>query len=265
MYKIYSLILPILFILGCGKKHPFVVVIPSYNNINYYKKNLISVKRQRYKNYRIIYIDDNSSDNTGNAVEQYINVNKFSNITFIKNKTRVGALANQYRALQLCKDNEIIIHLDGDDWFAHPYVLSRINHEYRNKDVWLTYGQFRNWPTRKPGWCKFIQAGIIKKNRFREFGFCSAQPRTFYAWLARKIDVHDLMDKDGKFYQVAGDTALMFPMLEMAGDHFSFIKDVIYIRNVETPINDFKVNKKEQERVTLEIRRKKKYKKIGGP
>lgn len=264
MHKFLLFVLILFLISGCNKRHPFVVVIPSYNNINYYKKNLDSVRQQLYKNYRIIYIDDNSSDNTGNAVERYIHDNKLTNITFIKNNTRLGALANQYRALQLCNDDEIVIHLDGDDWFAHSKVLQRINHEYCSKDIWLTYGQFRNWPTGKCGWCKFIPDEVIKKNSFREFGFCSAQPRTFYAWLARKIDVRDLMDKDGAFYRVAGDTALMFPMLEMAGDRFSFIQDVIYIRNVETPLNDFKVNKKEQEQVTMEIRKKRKYKKIGG-
>ncbi len=258
----YKYLLPLLILLpACTKRHPLVVVIPSYNNIQYYKRNIDSVTRQRYSNYRIIYIDDNSPDGTGDAVQKYIRDKELRNITFIGNKVRKGALANQYHAISLCKDDEIIVHVDGDDWLAHSRALQRINREY-NKGVWLTYGQFRNWPTGRRGWCKEIPREIIVSNSFREFGFCSAQPRSFYTWLARRIRVDDLMSSNGYFYRVAGDTALMFPMLEMAGDRFSFIKEVIYIRNVETPLNDFKVNKKEQGRVTREIRKKDKYKKV---
>ena len=54
------------------KEHPLVVIIPSYNNAQWYKKNLDSVFNQRYSNYRIIYLDDASTDQTGYLVEKYI-------------------------------------------------------------------------------------------------------------------------------------------------------------------------------------------------
>lgn len=239
-----------------------VVVIPSYNNARYFKKNLRSVFKQRYPHFRIIYIDDASPDKTGSYVQRFVNTHHKKNISVIKNTQRCGALFNHYRALHTCKDDEIIVHLDGDDWFAHRTVLQRINAEYNKKDIWLTYGQFQNWPSHTKGWCKPIPNNIVASNKFRDFGFCSAQPRTFFAWLGKRINVHDLKNKHGDFYMTAGDVALMFPMLEMAGDRFSFIDDVIYIRNIETPLNDFKIHQKQQERTTQEIRRKKKYNRL---
>ena len=53
------------------KNHNFVFIIPSYNNEKYYKKNLDSVINQTYKNWRIIYIDDASTDNTFELVKKY--------------------------------------------------------------------------------------------------------------------------------------------------------------------------------------------------
>ncbi len=34
----------------------------------------------------------------------------------------------------------------------------------------------------------------------------------------------------------------MFPMLEMSGMHARFISDVLYVYNMDNPINDFKGN-----------------------
>jgi glycosyltransferase involved in cell wall biosynthesis len=239
-----------------------VVVIPSYNNSLWYKKNLDSAVKQRYNNFKIIYIDDCSTDNTGQLIEAYKQKNKINNLTIIHNRQRRGALYNHYHALHMCADDEIIVSLDGDDWFAHRDVLARINHEYCTKNIWLTYGQFQNWPQPTRGWCKQIPADIIDHNTFREFGFCTAQPRTYYAWLAKKIKKEDLLDTNGNFYSVAGDVALMFPMLEMAGNRFSFIDEILYIRNIQTPINDFKIHQQKQEQTTIAIRKKTKYQRL---
>lgn len=239
---------------------PFVIIIPSYNNQDWYKYNLVSAFRQKYKNFRVIYIDDCSTDNTAKLVTCYIQKNKLKKIILIKNKTRCGALANIWHAIQLCKNNEIIVTLDGDDWFAHDQVLETLNTYYQNPDTWLTYGQFQNWPTGTHGWCKAAPQDIIKKNNFREFGFWFAQLRTFYAWLAKKVNIRDLKNPiTHDFFHVAGDAALMFPLVEMAGVHSTFIDQILYIRNVQTPINDFKINLDQQLKTTEYIRKLKKY------
>jgi len=80
---------------GPGIERNMVLVIASYNNKNWYKKNLDSVFTQQYENYRIIYIDDNSPDKTGKLVEEYIlKKGQTSRTTLICNKNRQGALAN---------------------------------------------------------------------------------------------------------------------------------------------------------------------------
>lgn len=241
----------------------FVIVIPSYNNQTWYKYNLDSVYNQNYKSFRVIYIDDKSTDETYNLVKNYIKTNKRENKTIlIKNKNNMGALANHYNAILLSQDDEIIVSLDGDDWFANDNVLQYLNEIYQDPNIWMTYGQFKNWPTNQIGWCKPIPEKVIERNKFREFGFCMAQPRTYYVWLAKKIKKEDLLDKNNNFYKIAGDVALMFPMIEMAGERFKFISDVLCIRNVCNSLNDFKINKEIQKIITRKIRKKEKYKRI---
>src|SRR5438046_1146031 len=77
-----------------------VIIIPSYNNENWYERNLDSVVNQRYHNYSIIYINDCSTDDTGLLVAQYIKDKKLEHrVTLINNTERKGALANFYYAI----------------------------------------------------------------------------------------------------------------------------------------------------------------------
>jgi glycosyltransferase involved in cell wall biosynthesis len=95
---------------------PMVILIPSYNNRQWYEQNLASVCAQTYDNFRAIYIDDGSSDQTGPFVEQFLADHAVGHrIQLIRNPVRVGALENLYRCIHACDDQEIVILLDGDD------------------------------------------------------------------------------------------------------------------------------------------------------
>lgn len=221
------------------EKH-IVVVICSYNNKDYYERNLGSVFCQYYDNFHVIYINDVSTDGTGELVETFIRERHMEDrVTLINNKERVGAMANLYNAIHSCKNKDIIVTLDGDDWFAHDRVLERINHEYADPNVWMTYGQFC-YSAGRIGFSHEIPSEVHEKQTYRTYEFVSTHPRTFYAWLFKLIKKEDLL-YNGKFYMVTWDQALMYPMLEMAGTRAHFIPDVLYIYNGENPINDGRI------------------------
>ncbi|MFA5306196.1 MAG: glycosyltransferase family 2 protein [Candidatus Babeliales bacterium] len=239
-------------------KH-FVVVIASYNNQNWYKKNLNSVFNQTYKNYHVIYIDDCSSDKTGALVEQYVKEqHQELHVTLIKNKERRGAMANYYEAIHSCGAASIIVQLDGDDWFAHDHVLDLLNRVYNDPNVWLTYGQFKRYPSGEKGYCQEIPSKIIETNEFRSYKWVTSALRTFYVGLFKLIKKEDLLF-NGQFLPMTHDLAIMFPMLEMAGSRIKFIPDVLYIYNNATVLNDHKVNGALQKTLNHFIRAKEKY------
>ncbi len=237
-----------------------VVIIPSYNNKQWYKKNLDSVFSQSYQNYRVIFIDDASPDSTGLLAKSYIKMSgQEKRVTFIQNEKRVGALANIYHAAWLCDPTEIIVNLDGDDWLADEEVLSTLSRVYDDPDVWMTYGQFVMYPCGTMGWAEQVPSVVIENNLFRAYLWVTSHLRSYYAGLFQKINREDLLN-EGEFFPMAGDLALMFPMLEMAGIHSRFVPDVLYIYNIATSNNDYKVDHSLQLHLTSVIRSKEKYK-----
>jgi glycosyltransferase involved in cell wall biosynthesis len=233
---------------------PIVVIIPSYNNSEWYDWNLSSVFAQEYTNYRIIYIDDCSTDDTYARVQQKIHDYAHTHaITLLHNTHNKGVLANVHRAVHSCADEEIIVILDGDDAFAHAKVLARINQAYHQDDVWMTYGQYIESNTLIRGKCAPIPERIIRANTYRKYRWAASHLRTFYAWLFKKIDEKSLQH-EGRFFCMASDLAAMFPMLEMAGGRFEFIDELLYIYNTENRLNNAKLRRKKQLQYEIIIR-----------
>lgn len=243
-------------------ERPLVVVVASYNNKAWFERNLDSIYMQKYTNYRVIYIDDCSTDGTYDLVRDYIDsYNHTNNTILVRNESKIGALANQYKAIHSCKNHEIILILDGDDWFAHDGVFEYINKVFSDPNVWITYGQFKEYPSDGIGFCCPMPEDIVLRNAYREHGHIPSHLRSFYAWLFKKIKKEDLcIDED--FMPMTGDIAAMFPMMEMAGGRFKFIPDVLYVYNTSNPISDHLVSKKLQRVLDLYIRNKPRYPKL---
>ncbi len=243
-----------------GEKQ-ITIIVPSYNNKEWFQKNLDSIFMQNYSNYKVMYIDDVSTDGTADLVQAYAAAKQQSHrVTIVRNKERVGGLANIYNAVHQSPDHMIMVELDGDDWFAHPNVLSLLNKVYEDNNVWMTYGQYQDFPSGKMGNAKQVPAHIIAQNRFRGQGW-EHPLRSFYAWLFKKIDPKDLM-QNGKFFMTSWDHAFMLPMHEMAGGRFKFIPDVLYIYNHANQLGDDKLRANEQMRVARIIHSMPAYKKI---
>lgn len=222
----------------------FVIVITSFNNKNWIEKNLESTFNQDYpKNkFRIIYIDDASTDGTADLVATYVSLkHEWHHFDLIRNSQWQGQMSNHYKAVYLCDDQEIILHLDGDDFFKHNRVLTLLNKIYTKWDIWLTYGQFEIWPYERVGFCTNVSQEIIKRNAFRELTWFFSHLRTFYAWLFKKLHLKDLLWKGTFIASTPGpDIMFMYPMIELASQgHFMCIPDVLYLYNRTNPLNQF--------------------------
>jgi len=239
---------------------PLVVVITSYNNEKYCEANLRSVFEQTYNNYRVIFIDDCSSDNTYSSVKKLIEESGMKNkVTLIRNKTRKQKFPNMYTAFCQCKDHEIIATLDGDDRLAHPRVLERINEFYQNPDVWLTYGSAVTHPGYRTISGRKIPDNILDASSLRDTGkFDLSMLRTFYAGLVKQIKLKDFFYRE-KFMPTADDAAFMYPMLELAPTHSLYVYEVLYIINDENPIREQCTMTSLQVQMLNHIQNKEKY------
>ncbi len=237
-----------------SRERGFVVVVPSFNNDAYFERNLDSIFSQEYKNYRVIYVEDASTDNTYSNVKEFIERHEMQDrFTLIHNEINRKALYNLYTAVHSCKNDEIVVLLDGDDWFANPYVLRDLNHYYENEDVWMTYGQYMRYPDSQMGMCAPVTKEFLRKGEMRANKWQYSHLRTFYAGLFKRIQLRDLIDGNN-FFSSAWDLALMFPMMEMAREHVYFTPDVFYVYNYETPLTDAKIRLEQQEAIERKVR-----------
>lgn len=237
----------------------FVVVIPSYNNSCWVEKNLRSIFEQRYDNFRIIYIDDASTDGTLEQVQALTKrYGQEHRMQIWHNETNRGAVENIYRAVHSCQDREIVITCDGDDWLAHDKVLQKLNEKYADSSVWATYGSYIEYPSYTytlGNFAKPLPKSVVANHSIRSFTtkhWYLSHMRTFYASLFKRIQLKDLL-RQGDYFDAAYDVAFMLPIAEMAGEHLHFIDEIFYVYNRASPINDDKVRPSKQQEVTQHI------------
>lgn len=241
------------------KFNPIVVIITSYNNEKVCEKNLESVFSQNYDNYRVIYIDDCSTDQTYERVANYIALKgQQDRVTLIRNPKKSIKMANLYKACLSCRDEEIIATLDGDDWLIHEKVLATINQYYQSPDVWMTHGSAIIHPEYREICGTPIEDAVVMSNTVREHPFKMSMLRTFYAGLFKQIHLKDLLFQDD-FIPTADDVAFMYPMAEMAGVHCVFVPEILYVINDSNPIREMRTAARLQEVLPLHIKSREKY------
>jgi glycosyltransferase involved in cell wall biosynthesis len=218
--------------------------------------------RQSYVNFNCYLIDDRSTDNTVQKIQDLICEDERFNLTI--NDQKMYALGNIVLKLnEVSHDEDVNIILDGDDWLPSKNILSFINKTYSETDCYMTYGSYVYYPTGRKG----IEPSrypdeIVSHNRFREDKWRASHLRTFKGKLFKKIKDSDLRNKNGEYYKTAYDQALMLPLLELSGDRHVFLEKIMHVYNRSNPLNVDKTKQKLQYQTALEIRQKKRYQKI---
>lgn len=242
---------------------PFTIIMMGYNNELYIKKSLESALGQNYRNFKVIYNEACSTDSSAKILGSI----NHSKLTKRINETRKYRLQNLYESIYTTNDNQIILELDGDDYLKDPFVLARLNTIYQENDYLLVHGSYKNNPpeiAEKYGYGTFSQQtpwAVKKLGAFRKFPWVYSGLRSYYSWLFKKIKKEDLVF-NGEFSPVCCDLAAMFPMLEMAPERIGYIQEQLLIRNIDSPINEFKVITEEQKKIRQLILNKKPYEKI---
>jgi len=115
-------------------KYPKVsIVVPTYNREQYLKDCLESIINQNYPNLEMVVTDDNSTDNTEEAVKKYIE--KYPFIKYVKNsKYPQGPNGNKNNGLDYCT-GEIIGIFDDDDTMVEGVLKMMVDKLLEGYDV----------------------------------------------------------------------------------------------------------------------------------
>ncbi len=209
----------------------FVVLITSHNTEEFVEKNMRSVLEQNYDNFRIVFIDNGSSDRSFSKAGDWVRRYKMTPRTkFVRRGEKTSTTELLYFAIQEMNNQEIVVLLDGKDWFSHTEVLNELNRYYNDPHVWLTYAQYSNFPEYEKGNARSPILHAKKQLVLRASPWIYSHYCTFYAGLFKRIKMRDLL-YEGSFFQYKTNRAILMPMLEMSEEHAIFIPSVLYVNN----------------------------------
>jgi len=241
-----------------GNEQKIAIISPFYNCANYIARCIISVASQDYDNYQHILIDDASTDNTLEVILATLNLlptdvkNKF---TVISNSENLGAVRNQIQNIRsLISDDSIVMLLDGDDsLISDNTVLSYYNSIYDGTTE-FTYGSCWSMVDSIPLISQPYPDEVKQNKSYRSHHFNWILPythlRTFKKSLLNNIDDSQFQDSTGNWYKAGGDGSVFYALIESADPNkIKCIQDIVYNYNDASPLNDYKINGDEQNKM----------------
>jgi glycosyltransferase involved in cell wall biosynthesis len=222
---------------------------------------LQSLHMQTYFDWQAVVTVDRHGDRTyERAVETAGNDPR---ITIVRNEHRLYPMENIVRAIRRsdAEPEDVIVILDGDDWFITDRALERIAFEHVDDDCWMTYGSWISNDRAHPGRWPAYREGVD----FRGVPWLGTAVRTWKKWLFDLIDEEDLRDRDGRYFRINEDVACMFPMLEMATTRRAHhIEEPLMLYNRNSHHDPKRRLKNEGLRNVAELRTRRRYAPLAG-
>lgn len=216
------------------------VVVPARNCVRWVPHTIRSIRAQRGVDFRCVFIDDASTDGTFEKAEEIAAGDE--RIELVRNDSQVRELVNRIEGIKRIADGEedVVVLLDGDDWFAGPDALARLAAHYRDPDLWASHGSYRSVKRRLRD-----RLGIPRKassapyppevhraRSYRQVPWKGCHPMTFRRFLFDQLGPRDYHNADGTWWLASTDQAMFFPIMELASaGHFRHLPEVFYIYN----------------------------------
>lgn len=236
-----------------------IILTTVYNAQDYIEQCIGSIMGQTFTDFKCYITDDMSTDNTVKLIKDLIEGDP--RFILIENKVKYYQPGNYDQVIRNnpdIDDNDVCVEIDGDDWLPNSKTLELINEVYKDPNVWITNGSFQY----TNGISGFSSKQDLSGN-LRQARMTCSHMRTWRAFLWRAIKVDDLKDENGVYWEVTGDLAFMFPMLEMAGEeHYRFIDTITYVYNGDNPLNDHKQHMSKVIVIANKIRAMRPYEKL---
>lgn len=126
----------------------YSVIIPLYNKAPYVRKALESIVAQTYKDWECIIINDGSSDNSLEVVQNFVDGLKIEDGRLkIVNQANAGVAAARNGGV-MESNGEYVAFLDADDWWEPTFLeeIDKLIAEYPDAGIYAT-----NYVYYKPG------------------------------------------------------------------------------------------------------------------
>ena len=203
----------------------------------YVARSIASVRAQSVAEWELFCTVDPCGD--GTFEEAVAAADGDPRVHVRRNPEPLFAMENLIRAIGRsgAAPEDVIVVLDGDDWFATPDALRIIQETYLRHECWMTYGSWISDPPdlagHRAGRWPAYPGGT---SDFRNAEWLATAVRTWKKWLWDRIDDGDFRDAEGRYFRVSEDQAAMYPLLEMCGvERAKHIAEVLMVYNRNSP------------------------------
>lgn len=207
------------------------IIIPNYNHAQYLSQRIESVLNQTYKNYEVIILDDNSSDNSKDIIEKYRSYSQIKHIVY--NTTNSGSTFKQWEKGFNIAKGELIWIAESDD-FCDKDMLEKLVNQfmiYESLSIVYCSSQFVNSKGEKiPPICNtsdksrfYTGVDFIKQKMLFGNSIWNASSAIF------KKDIALEIEKSYIDYKAAGDRLFWIKLAEQGN-----------VLHIKTPKNYFR-------------------------
>jgi glycosyltransferase involved in cell wall biosynthesis len=236
-----------------------IVFISAFRNVeNYISRCIMSVATQQYSHVQHILIDDASTDASHRMATRTIQscpTHIQSRIQLWQNDESVGAVSNQFRALQWVKQmhspNTIVCLLDGDDWLVNRNDVCHLINRHMDDSCDFSYGSCWSVADQIPLIAQEYPPEVKHDRAYRSHPFNWIIPYTHMrAFRIHLFDDHiqsAWQNDQGEWWRAGGDVHTFYSLIERVHpERVKVMQDVIVNYNDVNPLNDYKVNASEQ-------------------
>lgn len=199
----------------------FVFVAPMYNASQYVGQMLHSICGQSYDNWRVILIDDCSSqeeverENWTIAGFQSLlqrlgkDPNKIHVHWNSEGRGKQWEVSNVLFGISQCEDDDIVCRIDADDWLTEIDALAYLNALYKQTGCEALWTAHR-WGFTDKNISGSLPPGV---DPYRDHPWVSSHLKTFRKYLLNGVPYENFTNMNGELVRRAGDQAIYLPCL----------------------------------------------------
>lgn len=206
------------------------IIIPCYNASKYVEQCIYSILQQDYPNIEIIVIDDGSTDDSLQKLEQFSD-----QIIYIKQKNS-GACVARNKGLEI-SSGEYVKFLDADDYLADNIISLQVNQLNELDQHSIIYGDYT---------LVYIDSNVLHRNKIIN-NVCGAA-ELFENDLLTSTPLHrkKLLQKIGGFDErfKHGQEWNLHVRLAASGVKFIYRADNVYFYRIHNSVDRISVGKK---------------------
>jgi len=116
-------------------------VVPNYNYAQHLEQRLSSISSQTYPLYELIVLDDASTDNSLEVINNHLAITEIDHLLVVNQENSGSVFTQWQKGIDIARGDYIWI-CEADD-FAGPFFVERTIHLFNNKQVVISYSQSR--------------------------------------------------------------------------------------------------------------------------